>query len=74
MLVDCGSFGLFLGVSASNSTGASRFPVLPTTSTATTTFYHFCPHLTPNLFVVNRKVIGSHSETGSTRETTRNCG
>jgi hypothetical protein len=25
MLVDCGSFGLFLGVSASNSTGASQF-------------------------------------------------
>jgi hypothetical protein len=74
MLVDCGSFGLFLGVSASNSTGASQFPVLPTTFTATTTSYHFCPHLTPNLFVVNRKVAGSHSETWLTRETTRNCG
>jgi hypothetical protein len=27
-LVDCGSLGLFLGVSASNSTGASRFSSL----------------------------------------------
>jgi hypothetical protein len=25
MLVDCGSFGLFVGVPASNSTGASQF-------------------------------------------------
>ena len=74
MSVDCGSFGLFLGVSASNSTGASQFPVLPTTSTAMTTFYHFCPHLTLNLFVVNNKVIGSQSETGPNQESTRNCG
>jgi hypothetical protein len=74
MLVDCGSFGLFLGVSASNSTGASQFPVLPTTSAVTTTLYHFCPHLTPNLFVVNRKVAGGQSETDPYRESTRNCG
>ena len=73
MLVDCGSFGLFLGVSASNSTGASRFPILPTTSTATTTSYHFCPHLTLNLFVVNNKVIDDQSETSLDRESTRNC-
>lgn len=58
MLVDCGSLGLFLGVSASNSTGASQFPVLPTTSTTSTTLYHFQPHLTPKLFVVNNKVMG----------------
>jgi hypothetical protein len=74
MLVDCGSFGLFVGVPASNSTGASQFPILPTTSTVTTTFYHFCPHLTLNLFVVNNKVRGVQSETDRHRESTRNCG
>ena len=58
MTVDSGSLGLFLGVSASNSTGASRFPVLPTTSTFSTTLYHFCPHLTPKAFVVNNKLGG----------------
>ena len=58
MLVDCSSLGLFLGVSASNSTGASQFPVLPTASTNSTTLYHFSPHLTPKLFVVNNKLRG----------------
>ena len=74
MLVDCGSFGPFMGVSASNSTGASQFPILPMTSTATTISYHFCPHLTPKLFVVNNKVVGSQSETSPNQESTRNCG
>jgi hypothetical protein len=58
MPVDSGSSGLFLGVSASNSTGASQFPVLPTSSIVSTTFYHFCPHLTPKAFVVNTKLGG----------------
>jgi hypothetical protein len=32
------------------------FTVLPTTSTDWTTLYHFCPHLTPKAFIVNKEV------------------
>src|SRR5580700_227174 len=52
----------------------SVFQSCPTTSTATTTSYHFCPHLTLKLFVVNNKVIRCHCETDQHRESTRNCG
>jgi len=51
-----GWFGLVFGVSVTKSTGASAFQVSPTTSTDWTTFYHFCPHLTPKGFTVNKKV------------------
>ena len=52
-MVESISFGLFLGVSASKSTGASRPHYCPKIST---TFYHFHPHLTPKWFVVNMKL------------------
>ena len=56
MQVNAGSFGLFLGLSVINSTAASFLISLPTTTTVLTTFYHFCPHLTPKRFAVNEKL------------------
>jgi hypothetical protein len=63
MPVISGSFGLFFGVSAAKSTGASQVSLLPTTTTVWTTFYHICPHPTPKAFVVNKKVMGRYGET-----------
>gem|GEM_PF-4750892 len=49
-------------------------PMLPTSLTVETTFYHFCPQFTPKPFIVNKKVIGYHCETKTKGETARFCG
>ncbi len=75
MAVVSGSLGLFFGVSAFKSTGASRksnFAHEP--RLIETTFYHFCPQFTPKPFIVNNKVASDHNETRPKEETTINCG
>lgn len=49
---------VFQGVSLKFHWRLKRKSPLPTTSTELTTFYHFCPHLTPKWFVVNEKYQG----------------
>src|SRR5215475_14108835 len=47
---------VFQGVSLKFHWRLDKSSPLPTTSTALTTLYHFCPHPTPNWFIVNKKV------------------
>jgi hypothetical protein len=74
MVVVSSSFGPVSGVSATNSTGASKSVLLPTDCYVLTTLYHFHPHLTPNSFVVNDKLKGVQVETKGIPESAVNCG
>ena len=68
------SFGFVLEVSALKST------VTPLSLTAAhrglrcATFYHFCPHLTPNRFSVNRKLVGRAPAVCLILKSSTNCG